>query len=214
MKAVAARVWDDTSLAGHRVVVSGVGKVGYSLARHLVEERAAVVVADVNPDAVARACHDLGVESVATDDAHAVACDIFSPCALGGVLNHTTIPKLDCAAVVGCANNQLATPGDAALLDKAGVLYAPDFIVNAGGVINIAEELVGYHRERAYANVRRIFDTTTMVIEQAAAEGITTALAADRLAERRMAGIGGTKLIRTYESAIEGRGGTSKGGAR
>lgn len=214
MKAVARHLWGDASLRDRRVVVSGVGKVGYSLARHLVEERATVLVADIKPDAVSRARHDLGVEVVPTGDATAVACDIFSPCALGGVLNDETIPMLDCAAVVGCANNQLARPDDAAALDKAGVLYAPDFVVNAGGVINIAQELVGYHRERAYANVRRIFDTTASVIEQAATEGITTSAAAEQLAERRMAGIAGTKLIRTYESTTEGRAIASKGAAR
>jgi leucine dehydrogenase len=214
MKAVARHLWGDTSLRERRVVVSGVGKVGFGLARHLVEERATVLVADVNQDAAERARHELGVEVVPAAKAHAVRCDIYSPCALGGVLNDVTIPDLDSAAVVGSANNQLATPDDAAALEKAGVLYGPDFVVNAGGVINIAEELVGYHRERAYANVRRIFDTTDAVIEQAAAEGITTAAAADRLAEQRIAGIAGTKLIRTYESTVEGRAMASKGAAR
>src|SRR5579871_4224088 len=214
MKAVARHLWGDTSLRDRRVVVSGVGKVGYGLARHLIEERASVTIADVDPGAVERTRHDLGVEVVPTAEAHAVACDIYSPCALGGVLSEQTIPKLDCAAVVGCANNQLATADDAERLEKAGVLYAPDFVVNAGGVINIAEELVGYHRERAYANVRRIFDTTDVVLRQAASEGITTAAAAERLAERRMDGIAGTKLIRTYESTIGGRATVSKGAAR
>jgi leucine dehydrogenase len=214
MKAVARHLWGATSLRGRRIVVSGVGKVGYSLARHLVEERATVVVADVDPAAVDRACRDLNVDAVPARRAHAAPCDIFSPCALGGVLNGDTIPELDCAAIVGSANNQLAVPDDADAIEKAGVLYAPDFVVNSGGVINIAEELVGYHRERAYAHVRRIFDTTAAVIDEAAAEGITTAAAADRLAERRIAGIAGTKLIRTYESTIQGRAIANKGAAR
>jgi glutamate dehydrogenase/leucine dehydrogenase len=120
---------------------------------------------------------------------------------MGAVLSATTIPELRCAAVVGSANNQLAEPGCAALLAQAGVLYAPDYIVNAGGVINIAEELVGYHRERAYAHVRRIFDTTLAVIAAAEREGTTTAAAADRLAEARMADIGRVGLVRTFNSA-------------
>jgi len=199
MKAVAKWLWDDTTLAGRHVVVSGVGKVGSNLTRHLVEERVQVTLADVNPAAVAQAVKDFGVEAVAVEKAHALACDMFSPCALGGVLNATTIPELRCQAVVGCANNQLADTTSALALADAGIVYAPDFVVNAGGVINIAEELgqAGYHRERAYAAVRRIFDTTTTVLATAAAEGITTAAAADRVAERRIAEVGRIRLIRT-----------------
>jgi valine dehydrogenase (NAD+) len=103
--------------------------------------------------------------------------------------------------VVGSANNQLATPECAERLQEAGVLYAPDFVVNAGGVINIAEELVGYHRERAYAAVRRIFETTTRVFELAAAEGVTPARAAERLAEQRIADVGRDHSIRTFTRA-------------
>src|SRR4051812_7857991 len=116
MKAVARSCWGDTTLAGRQVVVSGVGKVGSNLVRHLVEERASVRVADVNSAAVARVVHDFGVEAVPIDRAHAVPCDIFSPCALGGALSAETIPELACAAVVGSANNQLATPECAGLL--------------------------------------------------------------------------------------------------
>ena len=197
MKAVGKRLWGETSLAGRHVVVSGVGKVGYCLARHLVEERAHVTVADVNAAAVERTVRDLQVETVAAERAHAVECDIFSPCAMGGALSPVTIPELRCAAVVGSANNQLATAECGDLLASAGVLYAPDFIVNAGGVINIAEELVGYHQERAYEQVRRIYDTTAAVLETAAAEGVTTVVAAERLAERRIEAVAGVRLFRT-----------------
>ena len=196
MKAVARRLWGTTDLAGRHVVLSGVGKVGYGLARHLVEERARVTVADVNPAALERAVADLGVETVAAEKAHAVPCDVFSPCALGGALSPATIPELQCAAVVGAANNQLADPSCAGLLAEARVVYAPDFIVNAGGVINIAEELHGYNQARAYDNVRRILDTTAAVLETAEAEGITTADAAERLAERRIAALSEVRLIR------------------
>jgi len=197
MRAVARHLWGSTSLEGRHVVVSGVGKVGYSLVRHLVEERARVTVSDVVPEAVGRATRDFAVESVPPEKAHATECDIFSPCALGAVLNGNTIPELRCSAVVGSANNQLEDQGCAELLEGAGVLYAPDFVVNAGGIVNIAEELIGYHRERAYASVRRIFDTTASVIADAAAQGITTAEAANRLAERRLADVGRIQLIRT-----------------
>ena len=197
MKAVSRHLWDTTSLDGRHAVVSGVGKVGYGLVRHLVEERARVTVSDVAPAAVERAVRDFGVDSIPPEKAHAVEADFYSPCALGRVLNANTIAELRCAAVVGSANNQLEDAGCAELIEQAGVLYAPDFVVNAGGVVNIAEELIGYHRERAYASVRRIFDTTSAVIGQAASLGITTAEAANRLAERRLAEVGRIQLIRT-----------------
>ena len=199
MKAVAKHLWGSTSLEGRHVVVSGVGKVGYNLVRHLVEERARVTVADVVPAAVERAVKDLGAEAVEVEKVHAVECDIYSPCALGKALSPVTIPELRCAAVVGSANNQLADESCVELLAEAGVLYAPDYIVNAGGVINIAEEIVGYHRERAYANVRRILDTTLAVINIAESDGISTAAAADRLAERRIEELSRVHTIRTFQ---------------
>src|SRR3954471_14810439 len=133
MKAVARSLWRDSDLAGRHVVVSGVGKVGSNLVRHLVEERAVVSVADVVPAAVEGAVKDFGAEPVPVEKAHAVECDIFSPCALGAVLNATTIPELRCEAVVGSANNQLADAASADLITEAGVVYAPDYVVNAGG---------------------------------------------------------------------------------
>ncbi|MDQ3107282.1 MAG: leucine dehydrogenase [Actinomycetota bacterium] len=200
MKAVAKRLWDSTDLAGRHVVVSGVGKVGSALVRHLIEERARVTITDVNAGAIARATKDFAVEVASVNDAHAVECDIYSPCAMGKALSATTIPRLRCAAVVGSANNQLADESCIGLLRDVGVLYAPDYVVNAGGVINIADELEprGYHRERAYAAVRRIFDTTTSVLEVAEAEGIPTAAAADRLAESRIEALAGVQRIRSF----------------
>ena len=200
MKAVVALSSATTSLAGIHVVVAGVGKVGTSLVRHLVEERARVTVSDVDAAAVERVRRDFGVDVAEADKAHTVPCDLYSPCAMGGILDPTTIPELRCWAVVGSANNQLADESCARLLAEHGVLYAPDFVVNAGGVINIAEELSpgGYHRERAYAAIRRIYDTTTAVLDTAKQEGITGAAAANRLAERRMAALGHVQHIRTF----------------
>ena len=199
MKAVAGHLWGDTSLEGRRVVVAGVGKVGGNLVRHLIEERARVSVADVDAAAVARVVATFGVEAVAAETAHRAECDIYSPCALGGVLDTRTIPELRCAAVVGAANNQLAEPSCAKLLDDAGVLYATDYVVNAGGVINIAEEMApgGYHPERAYAAVRRIFDTTTALIATAATDGVSPTEAAEKLAERRLDELARVHQIRT-----------------
>jgi glutamate dehydrogenase/leucine dehydrogenase len=198
MKATARRLWGQTSLEGRHVAVAGVGKVGGHLVRHLTGEQARVTVADVTTSAVDRAVDQFDVTVAPADKVHAVECDIFSPCALGGVLNERTIPELRCAAVVGSANNQLADGGSAAMLADAGVVYAPDFVVNAGGLINIAEELApgGYHHERAHAAVRGIFDTTTSVLDRADAESISTAAAADRMAEQRIARLAHVQQIR------------------
>ena len=198
MKATAKHLWGEASLEGKHVVISGVGKVGYGLLRHLVEERAKVTVADVSPQAVDKAVRDFAVDSAPVDKAHMVECDIWSPCALGGALNADTIPELATKAICGAANNQLADASSMDMLTKAGIAYAPDYIVNAGGVINISEELRGYHRERAYGNVRRIFDTTLRVFETAAREGISTASAADHVAERRMEELARVQQIRTF----------------
>jgi glutamate dehydrogenase/leucine dehydrogenase len=200
MRAVLFLSSGTSSLAGQHVVVSGVGKVGTNLVRHLVEERARVTVADVNPAAVERVQKDFDVTVVSPAVAATTACDIYSPCALGGILDHDTIRGLRCWAVVGAANNQLADPACAGFLAEAGILYAPDFVVNAGGVINIAEELSpkGYHRERAYAAVRRIYDTTLAVFDAAKQGGVSTAEAAQRIARRRMEAISHVHQIRTF----------------
>ncbi|MGI8792095.1 MAG: Glu/Leu/Phe/Val family dehydrogenase [Acidimicrobiales bacterium] len=198
MRATARHLWGTADLAGKRVVVSGVGKVGYALVRHLVEARAELSVADIVPAAVERVVTDFGVASVPVDRAHAVDSDIYSPCAMGKALNHDTIPELACAAVVGSANNQLADDDCIDLLDKAGVLYAPDYVVNAGGVINSAEELRGYHRERAYGQIRRIFDTTTSVLETAKSQSISSVAAADHVAEQRIEAMSRVRLLRTF----------------
>jgi leucine dehydrogenase len=186
MRAVATRLWGNPSLAGRHVCISGVGKVGAALADHLHAEGARLTVADVRAEATAAVAERTGATVVDTAGDHAVRCDIFSPCALGAVLDATTIGELACAAVVGSANNQLATEDDARRVQRAGVLYAPDYVVNAGGVINIAEEHGGYDRARAEVRIRGIHDTVLRVLDLADAEDLTTAAAADRFAERRI----------------------------
>ena len=196
MKAVAERLWGGPSLAGRHVCISGVGKVGAALADHLAEEDAKLTVADVDDAAVDSVVERHGAVPVAPDAAHAVSCDIFSPCALGGVLNPETIPELGCDAVVGSANNQLAALADAERLRRRGIVYAPDFVANAGGVINIAEEPHGYDRTRAYGRIRSVHDTLLAVFDRADNEDITTAEAADRVAEGRIASVSRVRLIR------------------
>ena len=159
-----------------------------ALVDHLVEDGARVTVADVRPDAVAAAVHSTDrVEVVAPENAHAVECDVFAPCALGAVLSEATIPELRCEIVAGSANNQLATDEDDNRLAARDVLYVPDYVANAGGVINIAEEPAGYDHDRAWRRIEGIATTVREVIALAQRDGITPAEAADRYAEARIA---------------------------
>ena len=190
------------SLAGQHVVVAGVGKVGTHLVVRLVDEGAQVTIADVNAAAVERIRSRYGaaVSVVPPEEAHRTPCDIYSPCALGGVLNSSTIPELRCWGIAGAANNQLADASCASRLRDAGVLYVPDFIANAGGIINIAEERApgGYTRQRAYARVTRVHDTALSVFDLAKEDDVTTADAAVRLARRRLDAAAGVHQIRTF----------------
>jgi valine dehydrogenase (NAD+) len=188
MRASAAHLWGTPSLAGRTVGVAGVGKVGRHLVGHLVEDGAAVVVTDVSERAVdaVRGTHP-GVTVVPdTETLVRADLDIYSPCALGHALTDGVVETLRAKVVCGGANNQLAHPGIEKQLAERGILYAPDYCVNAGGVIQVADELHGFSFERARAKAALIFDTTTRVFELAAEEGVPPAVAADRLAERRM----------------------------
>jgi valine dehydrogenase (NAD+) len=193
MRAGAEHLWGAPTLAGRTVGVAGVGKVGRHLVGHLVEDGATVVVADVSEAAVEaiRAAYP-GVEAVEDTGALVRAdLDVYSPCALGHALTDQVVARLSARLVCGGANNQLAHPGVEDLLAARGILYAPDYCVNAGGVIQVADELHGFSFERARAKTAKIFETTARVLATAADEGISPATAADRLAERRMAGAAG-----------------------
>jgi glutamate dehydrogenase/leucine dehydrogenase len=187
MRTVAERLWGSDSLAERHVAIQGVGKVGTYLAGYLAKDGCRLTIADVSPDATERVAGEMDVTIVAAGEVHTTPCDIFAPCALGGALNPRTIPQLACAAVIGCANNQLESPESAGLLAEHGILYGPDYIVNAGGVINISFEIGRhYDKEAAFARVTEIGATLKRVIERAENEGITTAAAADRIAEERI----------------------------
>jgi leucine dehydrogenase len=196
IRATAHRLWGRDELAGKRVAIQGVGKVGMSLAERLTDVGAETIVADPNDRAVTRAVTDLGSKGVDVADIHEVDCDILAPCALGGRLNEHSIPRLRCAAVVGSANNQLAAEGDADLLAHHGVLYAPDFVVNAGGVINIAAETQGYSVERAAEMVDGIYENLTTVFDAAERDGVNPHRAAAVVAEERINAIGTLGLKR------------------
>jgi leucine dehydrogenase len=207
MHAVAGRLWGSEDLAGKRVTVQGVGKVGMDLVRRLTDEGAETVVTDVNETAVTHAVETYGSKAVAIDEIHSVECDIFAPCALGACLSEGTIARLRCEAVVGSANNQLAIDADADRLQELGILYAPDFVVNAGGVINIAVEMDGYSVDRAKAMIDRIYDNLNAVFDAAEADGVNPHVAAVRVAERRIAEVGSLRLKRRpgqYRGALRG----------
>jgi glutamate dehydrogenase/leucine dehydrogenase len=189
MRAVAAHLWNSPSLAGSRIAVQGVGKVGGALVGLLTAEGADVLIADIDRDAVEEVADLTGAKIVPHDDILSTPCDVLAPCALGAVLSRTTIPELRCAAIVGSANNQLATREDAMRLAEAGILYAPDFVANAGGIVNISVELegVGYTEERAAERVDRIFDRMSEILDVARAGAISPLAAAESLAIQRIA---------------------------
>ena len=195
LKACAEEALRTSSLEGVRVVVQGVGKVGYHLVKHLNEAGAVVTVADVDVDAVARTVNEFGVETVEPDKAHAVECEIFAPCAMGAVIRDDTLPELKCRVVAGAANNQLERPEHGAALADAGILYAPDFVINAGGLINVADELIGYDRQRALKRVEEIYRTLREVFRRARLDDVTPAEAANRIAEDRIQAVSRVRLL-------------------
>ncbi len=190
MRASAQHLWGDPTLRGRKVGVAGVGKVGHYLVEHLLEDGAEVVITDVREESVRRITDKYPQVQVVADTEALIrveGLDIYAPCALGGALNDTTVPFLTAKVVCGAANNQLAHPGVEKDLEARGILYAPDYVVNAGGVIQVADELHGFDFDRCKAKATKIFDTTLEIFARAKADGIPPAAAADRIAEQRMA---------------------------
>jgi leucine dehydrogenase len=196
MKACAKEKFGSDRLAGKTVAVQGCGHVGYYLCRHLHEEGARLVVTDIDTEKVKRVVEEFRARAVGLDEIYGVQADVFAPCALGAVLNDTTIPQLKVEIVAGGANNQLAEERHGDLLEERGILYAPDFVLNAGGLINVNSELEGWSAERAKRKAGEIYDTILRLFEVAKEEKIPTYRAADRLAERRIVAVG--KLKRTW----------------
>ena len=196
VRAAAMKLWGDPDVAGRRFAVQGVGKVGTAYAQLLVENRAEVVVADSHEPALKAAVAKLGATAVPVGEIHKLETDIYSPCALGAGLNEATIAELSCQAVVGCANNQLAVEEDAQRIADRGILYAPDFVVNAGGLINVYDELHGYSRTRALHRVDSIYDATMAILDAAEEHGINPNQAAEKIAEDRIREIGDLRRFR------------------
>jgi valine dehydrogenase (NAD+) len=197
MRAAAEHTWGSPTLAGRRVGVAGLGKVGKLLAGHLIDDGASVVATDVSAAALdwARTTYP---QIDLLPDTHALITsdiDVYAPCALGGALDDDTVPALRAKVVTGGANNQLAHPGIEKLLEERGILYTPDYVVNAGGVIQVADEIEGFNFDRAKLRATGIFDTTRRILQLADADGVPPAVAADRLAERRMAEVGRLRSV-------------------
>lgn len=196
MKAAAKEAFGSDSLEGKTIAIQGLGHVGYYLAKHLTDEGARLVVTDINPESVKRVVREFVATPVNPDEIFRVKCDIFAPCALGAVINDETIPQLQCQVVAGAANNVLKEERHGDKLHEMGILYAPDYVINAGGVINVADELEGYNYERALKKVETVYDNVAKVIAIAKRDNIPTYKAADRMAEERIAKMG--KVRNTY----------------
>src|ERR671914_2326009 len=199
IKACALEVFGDPSLKGRTVAVQGVGKVGYALCGYLVSKGAKVTIADTDVDNLARAVSDHGVETTSLDELHKMEVDIFAPCALGGVINDDTISVFRCKIIAGAANNQLARDAHGEKLRDLGILYAPDFVINLGGFINVEDELRGYDRERAMKRVEGIYKQLQLIFAMARERNLSTSRAAMEHAQDRIRKISRIRLIRTAE---------------
>ncbi len=190
MKACALELHGDDSLKGKAVTIQGVGHVGYYLCENLAAEGAKLFVTDIHQGKVERCVEDFGAEAVGSDEIYDVDAEIFAPCALGAIVNSETIPRLNVKIIAGAANNQLATKEDAKAVQDRGILYAPDYVINAGGLINVYSELADWSTERSKRKAGEIYQTLLEVFELAREEKLTTAEAADRIAQRRIERVG------------------------
>lgn len=190
IQASAKNRWGSDDLHGRVVAIQGCGNVGRNLARELHEAGAKLIVSDIDPARTERVAKETGATIVQGDEIYSVEADIFAPCALGGIINDETLPKLKVAVIAGGANNQLLEERHGDKLEEMGLQYAPDYVANAGGVINVFGEVAGWDSERALRKADDIYDTVLQVFEIAKAEGIPSYEAADRLAERRLASAG------------------------
>lgn len=189
VKAAAKEAYGDSDLKGKVIAVQGMGNVAYSLCEYLHEEGATLFVTDVHEERVQMAVEAFGAVAVEPEAIYDVDCDIFSPCAVGAIINEETISRLKAKVIAGSANNQLKSDSDGDLLDKKGIVYAPDYVINSGGVIHVTNELSGYKEERALKKVKTIYDSLEKVFEIARRDQIPTYRAADRMAEERIAAV-------------------------
>ncbi|MBU2113604.1 MAG: amino acid dehydrogenase, partial [Gammaproteobacteria bacterium] len=185
IKAAALHQFGSDNLEGKTVAIQGLGSVGFYLCEHLHKEGAKLIVTDINQDAVQRAVSQFGATAVGLNDIYAVEADIYAPCALGATINDDTLPQLKVKIVAGCANNQLKEARHGEVLREKGILYAPDYVINAGGIINVASEMrpEGYSEAESTAKVMAIYDTLLNIFRRADAEGQSTSVIADLMAQ-------------------------------
>jgi len=186
MKAAALHKYGDDSLSGRHVTVQGCGHVGYYLCQDLAEEGARLTVTDIDQEKAERVVKEFGAKTVDPAEIYGIDADIFAPCALGAILNDDTLKVLNVDIVVGGANNQLAEPRHAQEVEDKGILYGPDYLVNAGGLINVYAEIQGWPAKRSLRKAGEIYNTLLRILELGEVEGIPTAEASDRVAEQRM----------------------------
>jgi len=188
LKAALKHAFGSGDLKGRRVAVQGLGAVGMHLCRYLHEDGAELIVTDIAQKRIDQAVSEMNARAVGSDEIYDVECDVFAPCALGAVVNDATLPRFKAKVIAGSANNQLAEARHGDALKQRGILYAPDFIINGGGVINVADELQpgGYDRERAYAQVAKIGEKVARALRLADERGISTEAAAVTMAEERL----------------------------
>lgn len=186
IEAAAKHQFGRDNLEGLKVSIQGVGSVGYYLAKELHALGAELIVTDINPASVKRCEDEFGAKAVGADAIYDVDCDIFAPCALGSILNDQTIGRLKCDVVAGASNNQLAQDRHGEALRARGVLYAPDYAINAGGLMNVAQEFVGYDLDAVRERVHGIYDTMLHIFERAAKEELPTHLVADKIVEEKL----------------------------
>jgi leucine dehydrogenase len=196
IQASAKERWGSDDLSNKTVAIQGCGHVGYYLAKELHEAGATLIVTDIDADRVKRVVTEFNARAVGSDEIYAVKADVFAPCALGAIINDKTIPQLKVEIVAGAANNQLLEERHGIELDSRNIMYAPDYVANAGGVINVYSELAGWTSARSFRKADEIYDTIRKVFEIARTEKIPTYLAADRLAEQRILAVG--SMVRTW----------------
>jgi leucine dehydrogenase len=197
IKATAKEKFGADSLKGLRIAVQGLGNVGFHLVEYLVKEQAVITVTDIDAEKTKKVAAQFGLRAVAPEEIISVDCDIFSPCALGAIINDQSLTQIKAKAICGGANNQLAEARHGDALRELGILYAPDYVTNAGGLMNVFVELEGYSPDRALDKTVQVYDNLMQVFAIAKRDNVGTHTAADRLAEERIAVIG--KLKTTHQ---------------
>ncbi|MDB5109125.1 MAG: Leucine dehydrogenase [Mucilaginibacter sp.] len=194
IKASVKELYGSDSLTGKSVIVQGIGRVGENLVKLLRDENAKVYVSDINEDRTGQVSKKYGAEAVSNNSIFDIDADIYSPCALGATVNTYTINKLKCAIIAGSANNQLENENiHGQMLLEKGILFAPDYVINAGGIINCYSELMGFSKKRTMQLTENIYEATRNVLKLSKAEGISTIQAANKIAEKRIIAINKVK---------------------